>query len=57
MLWYRLAVAAPIQPLAWDLPYAMGTALKRKKKKKKKKQAMGPKDVSEKLFNIYSLCR
>ena len=30
----RLAGAAPIQPLAWELPYAAGTALKRPKKKK-----------------------
>ena len=26
-----------IQPLAWELPYAAGMALKRKKKKKKKR--------------------
>ena len=30
------AAVAPIQPLAWELSYAMGVALKRKKKKKKK---------------------
>ena len=29
-LWCRLAAAAPIRPLAWDLPYAMGMALKSK---------------------------
>ena len=29
---------SPIQPLAWELPYAMGGDLKRKKKKKKKKK-------------------
>ena len=29
-LWYRLAVAAPIRPLAWQLLYATGVALKRK---------------------------
>ena len=33
-LWGRLAAAAPIQPLAWELPYATGAALKKKKKKK-----------------------
>ena len=27
-LWYRLAVAALIGPLAWEPPYAAGTALK-----------------------------
>ena len=35
LLWlsYRPAAVAPIQPLAWELPYAMGTALKSRKKK------------------------
>ena len=33
-LWHRPAVAAaPVGPLAWELPYAAGVALKRKKKK------------------------
>ena len=36
-LWHRLA-ATPIQPIAWEPPYATGTALKDKKKKKKKKK-------------------
>ena len=31
-LWYRAAAAAPVQPLAWEPPYAMGAALKKKKK-------------------------
>ena len=31
-LWYRLAATAPIQPLAWELPYTAGVALKDKKK-------------------------
>ena len=35
-LWYRLATAAPIQPLAQELPYATGAGLKRKKQRKKK---------------------
>ena len=34
-LWYRLAVKALIQPLAWKPPYDMGVALKRQKTKKK----------------------
>ena len=33
-LWCRPAAVAPIQPLAWELSYAMGAALKKKKKKK-----------------------
>ena len=32
-LWHRQAAAAVIQPLAWELPYAAGVALKRPKKK------------------------
>ena len=32
-LWLRLAVVAQILPLAWELLYAEGVALKRKKKK------------------------
>ena len=30
-LWHRLAAAPPIQPLAWELPYATPVALKSKK--------------------------
>ena len=37
-LWHRPAAAAPIQSLAWEPPYASGTALKKAKKKKKKKK-------------------
>ena len=32
--WRRLAAAALIQRLAWELPYAMDMALKQQKKKK-----------------------
>ena len=34
LLWYKPAATAPIWPLAWELPYAIGAALKRPKKKK-----------------------
>ena len=34
-LWRRLAAIALIQPLAWEPPYAVSTALKRQKKKKR----------------------
>ena len=34
-LWHRWAAAVPIQPLAWELLYAVGAALKRQKTKKK----------------------
>ena len=35
-LWRRLAAIALIQPLAWELTYAIGAALRKKKKKQKK---------------------
>ena len=34
-LWHRPAATAPIEPLAWEPPYASGVALKNKTKKKK----------------------
>ena len=37
-LWRRLAAAALIEPLAWQLPSATSVALESKKKKKKKKK-------------------
>ena len=30
-LWCRPAAITPIQPLAWEPPYALGAALKRRK--------------------------
>ena len=36
-LWCRLAVAALIQPLAWELAYVTGVALKKQKNKNKNK--------------------
>ena len=33
-LWCKPAAVAPIQPLVWKLPYAMGAALKIKKEKR-----------------------
>ena len=32
-LWRRLAAVAPIQPLPWEPPHAVGVALKRQKDK------------------------
>ena len=39
-LWYRLTAAALICPLAWELPYASGAALKSKKKKKRERETI-----------------
>ena len=44
-LWPRPAAAAPIWPLAWEPPYAMGVALKKKNKKLKGKKK-GRKETS-----------
>ena len=35
-LWYRPAATALIQPIAWELLYAMSTAIKRQKEKEKR---------------------
>ena len=37
-LWSRLAAVAPVRPLAWESPYAMGEALKRQKTPPPKKR-------------------
>ena len=47
-LWQRLAATALIGPLAWELPYAIGTALKRPKEKNGKNN-----DNDEVVFNIF----
>ena len=41
-LWYRLAEAAPIQPLSWEVLYAAGVALKKKEKKEHSGRVNGP---------------
>ena len=54
-LWHRPAVIAPIRPVAWELLYAMGGALKRQKsikKKKKELQSLSSFEVSKFVKNI-----
>ena len=41
-LWYRLAAAALIRPLAWEPPYAMSAALKSKETKQNKTKNPSP---------------
>ena len=36
-LWRRPVATAPIQPLAWEPPYALGSAVKRQKTEKENK--------------------
>ena len=33
LLWHKLAATAPIEPPAWEPPYAAGASLKRQKAK------------------------
>ena len=39
-LWRRPAATAPIRPLAWEPPYAVGVAPEMAKRQKKKKEYM-----------------
>ena len=61
-LWCGLAATAPIGPLAWKLPYAMGEALKRQKKKRtmtyqKIAKNRVPAQVTPSSVHLISLCR
>ena len=38
-LWHRPVATAPIRPLAWEPPYAMGAAQEMAKKRQKEKKA------------------
>ena len=49
-LWHRLAATAPIRPLAWEPPYAMGAALDKAKKKKRNQ-------CYSKSFFFFSHCK
>ena len=40
-LWCRLAAAARIQPLPWELPYVSCVAVKRKKEREKEREGEG----------------
>ena len=52
-LWCRLAAAALIWPLAWELPYAPGWALKKKTKKKKKRSYLNESGCIQLMDNRY----
>ena len=49
-LWRRPVATAPIQPLAWEPPYAVGMALEKTKKKEVRLFQSGP-DVELQLDN------
>ena len=55
-LWYRPAAVAPIKPLAWELPYASGEALKIKKEKKKNSEDLpGGLEVKDPMSSLLVL--
>ena len=37
-LWCRPAAVAPVRPLSWEPPYAVGAVLKRQKERKKERE-------------------
>ena len=41
LLWHRPVAVLPIRPLAWELPYATGAAIKNKLKLKLKNKEIG----------------
>ena len=51
-LWCRLTDAAPFRPLAWELPYAAGAALKSKKKEGRKERKGRKRKKENKKTNI-----
>ena len=53
-LWCRLAAAAPVCPLALELPYAAGAALKRKKKRGDKRSWQSCRE-KEQLDSVQSI--
>ena len=56
LLWLscELAATAPIRPLAWEPPHAMGAALKSKKRKRKKRNE---KEVTMDITEIQRIMR
>ena len=54
-LWHRLAAAALIRPLAWELPYATDVGLKKKKKRKKKRKLIVVLKLAYQRFFFFKL--
>ena len=55
-LWHRPAAIAPIRPLAWEFPYAVGAALKRQKTKQNKKTKLVYLPLSQAATQKFHLC-
>ena len=54
-LWHKLEATAPIQPLTWEPPYAVGSGPRKGKKTKKKEKERKKKRKKEKNLNEASL--
>ena len=50
-LWHRPAAAAPIRPLAWELPHAAGAALKKQKQTNERIELLEGIQMSEILMS------
>ena len=48
-LWCRPAATAPTRPLAWEPPYAVGTALKRQEEKKRVKTILNSQAIQNQV--------
>ena len=46
-LWRRPAATAPIRPLAWEPPYAMGAALEKAKRQKQEEKIRFIAEINE----------
>ena len=51
--WHRLAATAPPRPLAWEPPYAVGMALKKKGQIKTKKKVGDADFVLYSTYTVY----
>ena len=54
-LWCRPVATAPIRPLAWEPPYAMGSSPRKDKKTKRKKKKVYPNAGLDLNFHIIKL--
>ena len=56
-LWCRPAATAPIRPLAWEPPYAVGGAQEMAKKKKKRKKREDNDTMSSEIHHPQKILR
>ena len=53
-LWHRPTATAPIRPLAWEHPNAMGVALEKTKRKKKSSSCHGPAEMNPTRSHVFA---